>query len=77
MNAIFYLLAQRGADSPVNKWLGEHPVVLGIIFLVIGGALALSGVYELWQGVARDKDGTEIRGFTGQVIAVDGGLSLG
>ena len=58
---VFMLLAQRGADSPANKWLAEHPLVLGLIALAIGAALAGSGVYGLRKGVAHDKYGNEVK----------------
>jgi hypothetical protein len=63
MNLILQLFARGGsADSPANKWLDEHPFVLGAIFLTIGIALAASGIYELRKGVAHDKRGREVHG---------------
>lgn len=70
MNTAIFLLAQRGADSPGNKWLGENPIVLGAIFLAIGGALAVSGAYALRKGVTQDKYGNEYRGGEGRFIAI-------
>ncbi|NOY41521.1 MAG: hypothetical protein GXP26_06760 [Planctomycetes bacterium] len=66
----FVVLAQRGADSPANQWLNEHPHVLGLIALLIGAALAGSGVYELRKGIAHDKFGNEIRGGMGKVASI-------
>ena len=70
MKTSFDLFARRGADSPINKWLGENPIILGLIFLALGGVLAFSGVYELRKGVARDKYGNEIRGGMGKTVAM-------
>ena len=67
---VFMLLAQRGADSPANKWLAEHPLVLGLIALAIGAALAGSGVYGLRKGVAHDKYGNEVQGSMGQLMSI-------
>ena len=64
------LLAQRGADSPANKWLNENPLILGLIAFVIGAVLAGSGAYELQKGVAHDKYGNEIKGGLGAFTSV-------
>ena len=64
------LLAQRGADSPANKWLSENPLVLGLLALLIGAVLAGSGVYELRKGVSRDKYGNEIKGGLGKFTSI-------
>jgi uncharacterized membrane protein len=77
MSDSLLLLAQRGANSPVNRWLAEHPIVLGLIFLAIGLVLLLSGLYELRKGVAHDKYGNEFEGGTAMfmsVIRIVGGL---
>ncbi len=74
--AMFEILAQRGADSPMNKWLNENPLVLGIGALVLGAVLALSGFVNLKTGTSRDKWGTEHTGgiatFTGLVRLIAG-----
>jgi thiol:disulfide interchange protein len=64
------LLAQRGADSPANKWLNDNPLVLGLIALAIGVALVGFGLYELSTGVSRDKYGNEIKGGLGKFASV-------
>lgn len=66
----FVLLAQRGADSDANRWLNEHPAVLGLIFITIGIVLGGSGAYELKQGVAHDKYGNEVHGGMGQSLSI-------
>jgi hypothetical protein len=66
----FLLLAQRGADSPANKWLRDNPLIFGLVFLLIGAALAGSGIYELRKGVSRDKYGNEIKGGLGRVTSI-------
>ena len=69
MNSLF-LLAQRGANSSANKWLSEHPLVLGLLALLIGAAVGGSGIYEMGKGVSRDKYGNEIKGGLGKLTAV-------
>lgn len=64
------LLAQRGADSPANKWLKENPLVLGFLALLLGAVLAGSGVYDLRKGVTRDKYGNEIKGGRGKFTSI-------
>jgi hypothetical protein len=65
-----YLLGQSGSDSAVNQWLADNPFMLGVIFIVIGGALAAYGFFELRSGVARDKYGNEIGGGLGRGLAI-------
>ena len=67
---ILNLLAQRGADSPANRWLNENPLVLGLLALLIGVALAGSGIYEMRTGVSRDKYGNEIKGGLGKMTSI-------
>jgi len=69
LNSLLFL-AQRGADSPANKWLNENPLVLGLIAIAIGVALAGSGAYEMRKGVAHDKYGNEIPGGLGKFTSV-------
>lgn len=64
------ILAQRGANSPANQWLRENPMVLGLIFLVIGSLLLFFGIREIRSGVAHDKYGNVIPGGMGQVTAL-------
>lgn len=69
MNPILLLL-QRNANSPINKWLNENPLILGLLSLIIGIVLAGSGIYELRQGVSRDKHGNEIKGNLGKFTSI-------
>jgi thiol:disulfide interchange protein len=69
MNAIL-LLVRGDANSPINKWLNENPLVLGLLALMIGIALAGSGIYELRNGVSRDKRGNEIKGNLGKFTSI-------
>jgi uncharacterized membrane-anchored protein len=69
MNALIFAV-QRGANSPINKWLNENPLVLGLISLTIGIVLAGSGIYELRKGVSRDKYGNEIKGNLGKFTSI-------
>ena len=70
MENFTYLLAQRGANSDINRWLGENPMILGLIFLVLGIAIGGYGLFELKSGVARDKYGNEISGGMGKALAI-------
>ncbi len=71
MNMINRVVLARGdTDSSVNQWFNEHPLVLGLMFMLIGAALAGSGVYELRKGVAHDKYGNEIHGGLGSAISM-------
>ncbi len=63
------LFAQRGNDA-ANEWLNDNPIVLGLIFLAIGAALVISGVYELQRGVTRGKYGEEISGGLGKFTSI-------
>jgi uncharacterized membrane-anchored protein len=69
MNTIL-LLVRSDANSPINKWLNENPLVLGLLSLMIGIVLAGSGIYELRQGVSRDKYGNEIKGGLGKFTSI-------
>ena len=55
-----FLLADR--NSPANKWLREHPLVLAAGMAAIGATLLYFGVVGLRSGVTRDKYGIELRG---------------
>lgn len=70
MNNLYLLLAQRGADSAGNQWLGEHPMVLGGIFLAIGLVAGGWGIVELKSGVASDKRGRKVEGGAGKALAI-------
>lgn len=63
-----FLLAERNEE--INNWLGEHPLVLGLIFLAIGVAVGGWGLYELSTGVAYDKRGKEMSGNTAKAMAI-------
>ncbi len=62
--------ARRGADSPINQWLNDNPLVLGGIMLAIGALLLGSGVYELRSGVTHDKRGNVIPGGMGKFTSI-------
>jgi hypothetical protein len=61
------LLAYQSADSPINVWLRNNPLVLGGIAIVLGALMALTGVIILRTGVAKNKLGMEFRGRTAKV----------
>lgn len=61
------LLARNEA---INKWLGEHPLVLGMMFLAIGLLIGGWGAYELKTGITRDKRGQVIEGGKAKFIAI-------
>jgi hypothetical protein len=56
------VLARPGFNHQINRFLGANPLLLGLLLLVIGGALLGSGIYEFRSGVTRDKRGREIQG---------------
>lgn len=60
----------QGRNADINKWLGENPLVLGSIFLLIGGVILGWGIYELKQGVAHDKRGREVSGGQAKALAI-------
>lgn len=53
----------------MNEWLDNNPLVLGLIFLAIGGVLLFFGVTEWQSGVARDKYGNKMTGGMGKFAA--------
>jgi len=55
---------------PLLWWVGFAPMVLGLIFLLIGAALGGWGLYELSTGVAYSKRGKEITGGTAKALAI-------
>ncbi len=63
----FLIVAQRSA---ANSWLDDNPLVLGLIFLALGGVLMWSGIRELKTGVAKDKYGNDITGGLGKAISL-------
>ena len=62
------LLADR--NDEINEWLGQHPMVLGLIFLAIGLVVGGWGLYELSTGVAHSKRGKEVTGDTAKMLAI-------
>lgn len=58
------------AQQSFNQWLSDHPAVLGLFLLTIGGILAASGVWELKKGVSKDKYGNEIKGKFGKIVSI-------
>lgn len=63
-------LAQRGADSPVNVWFRENPLVLGLLAIFLGVVIGGYGVFELITGAARDKFGNKHEGVRGSLLAI-------
>lgn len=57
-------------NEEINKWLGEHPLIVGLIFLLIGLAAGGWGLYELLTGVAYNKRGGEVKGSMAKVLAI-------
>jgi len=62
------LLAAR--NDEINKWLGENPLILGLIFLALGIVIGGWGVYELMTGVAYSKYGQAATGGTAKMLAI-------
>jgi hypothetical protein len=65
-NFVFFL----ARNEEINKWLNEHPLVLGLIFLVLGCALGGWGIHEFRTGVAHGKWGTQFSGGTAKLLAI-------
>lgn len=65
MNRILTIARKTGFD----KWLDNNPIVLGLVFLAIGGALLFFGIREWQSGVARDKYGIKLTGGMGKLAA--------
>ena len=65
-----------GQQSEHDKWLEQHPTVLGGGALLIGLVLLASGIYELRTGVTRGKYGEVLRGSWGtfnSILRIVGG----
>ncbi|MCA9222598.1 MAG: hypothetical protein KDA71_19865 [Planctomycetales bacterium] len=62
------LLADR--NSPTNQWLRENPLVLGLIFGVLGIALLYFGITGLKAGKTRGKYGRELSGGAAMVTSI-------
>jgi hypothetical protein len=59
MTLSMFLLAR---NEEINKWLSEHPAVLGAGALLLGLVLLGFGVKDLVTGKARGKWGEEMTG---------------
>lgn len=68
MNSMLAFLAD--ANSPTNRWLNEHPAVLGAGSLAIGGLLAFTGYHGLRKGETTDKYGIKLKGGIGMLTSV-------
>ncbi|MFQ5731227.1 MAG: hypothetical protein ACE5KM_04635 [Planctomycetaceae bacterium] len=63
------IFARRGNEA-ANKWLGEHPMVLGGGFLVLGVVILGWGIYEIRSGVAHTKRGKKLSGGSAKAMAI-------
>lgn len=63
----FFVLARNEA---INKWLYEHPLILGLLFLAIGVAVGASGLYGLMTSTTRTKFGDEVSGGRAKFLSV-------
>ena len=64
----FALLAD--ANDPMNVWLTEHPVVLGLITIAIGALLFYFGYAGLQSGTTKDKWGNQMEGGMASMISI-------
>lgn len=62
------LFADR--NDEINKWLAENPLVLGLMFLLIGVVVGGWGLYELQSGVSYSKRGKALTGDTARILAI-------
>lgn len=62
-------LAQSGANSPANQFLRDNPLIVGLVFVPLGGMLLYFGLKEWKAGVARTKYGREMTGTAARLIA--------
>lgn len=65
---LIVLLAERNEE--INNWLDQNPLVLGLVFLVLGAGIGGWGVYELMKGVAYGKYGNKMSGNTAKVLSI-------
>jgi hypothetical protein len=69
-----FLLAR---NEEINKWLDEHPAVLGAGAIALGGLLLAFGIRALLTGRSHAKYGIELQGPVayahGGVLALIGG----
>ena len=63
------LLAQQTRDG-INQWLDENPMVLGSLFLAIGGVLTAYAIAGLKSGKTRGKYGREHEGGSAQFLSI-------
>jgi hypothetical protein len=64
------LILLADGNDEINNWLGQNPLVLGLMFLVLGLVIGGWGVYELMTGVAYSKRGKAMTGSTAQMLAI-------
>lgn len=64
------LILAQDANDAINQWLGEHPLVLGLMFAAIGLAVGGYGLWELVRGVSYDKRGRVMTGGTGKAMSI-------
>jgi hypothetical protein len=65
-----HLLLLAADNEEINRWLGENPMILGLMFLVIGLAVGGWGLYEFRSGVAHGKYGHTVKGTQGKILAI-------
>lgn len=68
MHSLYLLFADRNEE--INRWLDEHPLVLGLCAILLGAAIAGWGLYELKTGVSYDKKGRKMEGGDGQAMTI-------
>ncbi len=63
------IFARRGNEA-ANQWLAQHPMVLGLVFLLLGLLVGGWGLFELLSGVAHTKRGKTLSGGQAKAMAI-------
>lgn len=56
-------------DGGIDRWLGEHPLVIDLMIVAVGTIILANGLHELRSGVAYGKRGGIYRGWSARILA--------
>lgn len=57
-------------NEEINRWLAEHPVILGLLALVLAIVLLAIGIVSLLTGRAPTKRGPDLEGGQAKAMAI-------